>query len=49
MAIDDVLLPHAADIARLAVLEVRAGRTCRAAELAPVYLRNDVAARSSRT
>lgn len=43
-----LLLPDAATIARLAVAEVRAGRTVTAANAEPVYLRNDVATRSSR-
>ena len=42
------LLPDAATIARLAVFEVRAGRTVRATAAEPVYLRNDVATRSTR-
>jgi tRNA threonylcarbamoyladenosine biosynthesis protein TsaB len=37
------LLPHAREIARLAVAEVTAGRTRAAAEALPVYLRDDVA------
>lgn len=42
------LLPDAAVIARLALTEVRAGRTVSAVEAEPVYLRNDVATRSTR-
>jgi tRNA threonylcarbamoyladenosine biosynthesis protein TsaB len=38
----DELLPRAVDIARLAWPEVVAGRTCRAEEAIPVYLRDDV-------
>jgi tRNA threonylcarbamoyladenosine biosynthesis protein TsaB len=37
------LLPHAREIARLAVREVTAGRTRGATEALPVYLRDDVA------
>ena len=36
-------LPHARDVARLARPELRAGRAVRAAEAAPVYVRNQVA------
>jgi tRNA threonylcarbamoyladenosine biosynthesis protein TsaB len=42
------LLPDAVAIARLAAREVAAGRTLAAAEVEPVYLRNDVATRSAR-
>jgi tRNA threonylcarbamoyladenosine biosynthesis protein TsaB len=42
------LLPDAATIGRLALLEWRAGRRCSAVEVEPVYLRNDVATRSAR-
>jgi tRNA threonylcarbamoyladenosine biosynthesis protein TsaB len=42
------LLPHAVDIARLAALEVRAGRLVPAEDAQPIYLRNDVATRSTR-
>ena len=42
------LLPHAATIARLALPELGAGRTVAAVDAEPVYLRNDVATRSSR-
>jgi tRNA threonylcarbamoyladenosine biosynthesis protein TsaB len=41
------LLPHAREVARLAVPEVAAGRTRAAAEALPVYLRDDVARASS--
>jgi tRNA threonylcarbamoyladenosine biosynthesis protein TsaB len=41
------LLPHAREIARLAVTEVAAGRTRAAAEALPVYLRDDIARPSS--
>jgi len=40
--VDGGLLPHAADIARLAALEFAAGRSVPAARALPVYLRNDV-------
>ena len=40
--VDGELLPHAADIARLAALEFAAGRSVPAARALPVYLRNDV-------
>ncbi len=43
-----LLLPDAATIARLAAVELRAGRTVSAAQAEPVYLRNDVATRSSK-
>ncbi len=46
--IDVDMLPHAADMARLAVVEVDFGRTVTAARLEPVYLRNDVAMRSAK-
>lgn len=42
------LLPHAAGVARLAALEVRAGRLVAVDDAQPVYLRNDVATRSTR-
>ena len=42
------LLPDAATIARLACHELKAGRTVAAVDAEPVYLRNDVATRSSR-
>ena len=42
------LLPDAATIARLARHEFLAGRTVAAVDAEPVYLRNDVATRSSR-
>jgi tRNA threonylcarbamoyladenosine biosynthesis protein TsaB len=42
------LLPRAAAIARLAALEVAAGRVSRPEYAAPVYLRDDVATRSGR-
>jgi tRNA threonylcarbamoyladenosine biosynthesis protein TsaB len=42
------LLPDAATIAQLALQEWRAGRRCSAAEVEPVYLRNEVATRSTR-
>jgi tRNA threonylcarbamoyladenosine biosynthesis protein TsaB len=41
--IDQTLLPRAAEIARLAVAEVAAGRTISAQQAVPVYLRDDVA------
>lgn len=41
------LLPRAADIARLAKVEVHAGRTVTAAEAQPVYVRDEVAHRRS--
>jgi tRNA A37 threonylcarbamoyladenosine modification protein TsaB len=37
------LWPRAAEIAQLAVAQVRAGRTVTPAEALPVYLRDDVA------
>jgi len=37
------LWPRAAEIARLAAVQVRAGRTVAPAEALPVYLRDDVA------
>jgi len=40
---DDTLLPRAAEIARLAVRDVRAGRLCAPEDAIPVYLRDDVA------
>jgi tRNA threonylcarbamoyladenosine biosynthesis protein TsaB len=40
--IDATLLPHASDIARLAAVELAAGRTVAAPRALPVYLRNDV-------
>ncbi len=42
VGVDGGLLPHAADIARLAALEFSAGRGLPAARALPVYLRNDV-------
>jgi tRNA threonylcarbamoyladenosine biosynthesis protein TsaB len=42
------LLPHAADVARLAMLEARSGRLVPAERAEPVYLRNDVATRPGR-
>ena len=41
-AVEDGLLPHAADIARLAAVELAAGRGVPAARALPVYLRDDV-------
>jgi tRNA threonylcarbamoyladenosine biosynthesis protein TsaB len=41
-------LPHAREIARLAVPELRAGRGVRAAEAAPVYIRDQVAVASKK-
>ena len=41
--IDEDVLPGAAEIASLAVVEVRAGRVLPAQEAIPVYLRDDVA------
>jgi len=41
-SLHDRLLPRAHEIARLAVAEVRAGRTVRPEEAIPVYLRDDV-------
>jgi tRNA threonylcarbamoyladenosine biosynthesis protein TsaB len=46
--IDVDMLPHAADIAYLAVAEVKSGRMVAAARLEPTYLRNDVAMRSTK-
>lgn len=46
--LDDRLLPRAAEIARLAALEVLAGRVVAAEEAIPVYLRDDVARPQSR-
>ncbi len=43
------LLPDAVTIARLALHELAAGRTCSAVDAEPVYLRNDVATRSARS
>lgn len=40
------LLPRAAQVARLAALEVGAGRSLRPEDAVPVYLRDDVATRS---
>ena len=40
--VDGDVLPHAADIARLAVFELAAGRGVPATRALPVYLRNDV-------
>ena len=40
--VQDALLPRALEIARLAWPEAQAGRTCRAEEAIPVYLRDDV-------
>ena len=40
--VDAGLLPHAADIARLAAIEFAAGRSVPAARALPVYLRNEV-------
>ena len=42
-AVDDRLLPHAADIAVLGAAEARAGRLLRPEQALPVYLRDDVA------
>jgi len=42
------MLPRAEEIARLALIEVRAGRTLRPEAAQPLYLRNDVATRSGR-
>jgi tRNA threonylcarbamoyladenosine biosynthesis protein TsaB len=42
------LLPRAHEIAALAALEAAAGRTVRAEDASPVYLRDDVATRSGR-
>jgi tRNA threonylcarbamoyladenosine biosynthesis protein TsaB len=41
-SIDATLLPRASDIARLAAIELTAGRTVAAPRALPVYLRNDV-------
>jgi len=41
--VDSSILPGAAEIAPLAVAEVRAGRVLPAHEAVPVYLRDDVA------
>ena len=41
--ISDAILPRAQEIARLAVPEVESGRTVRAEQAIPVYLRDDVA------
>jgi tRNA threonylcarbamoyladenosine biosynthesis protein TsaB len=40
--IDATLLPHAADIAQLAAIDLAAGRSVAAARALPVYLRNNV-------
>jgi tRNA threonylcarbamoyladenosine biosynthesis protein TsaB len=42
-AVDPEILPHAREVARLARPELAAGRGMRAADAAPVYLRNHVA------
>ena len=42
------MLPRAEEVARLAVLELRAGRALRPEQAQPLYLRNDVATRSAR-
>jgi tRNA threonylcarbamoyladenosine biosynthesis protein TsaB len=42
------MLPRAEEVARLALIEVRAGRTLRPEAAQPLYLRNDVATRSGR-
>ena len=41
-AVDDALLPRATDIARIAALQLAAGRGLSAAQGLPVYLRDDV-------
>lgn len=41
-ALDDMALPHARDVARLAALDFRAGRAVAASAALPVYLRNNV-------
>jgi len=42
------MLPRAEEVARLAVIELRAGRASRPEEAQPLYLRNDVATRPRR-
>ena len=42
------MLPRAEEVARLAVIELRAGRSARPEDAQPLYLRNDVATRSGR-
>ena len=42
------MLPRAEEVARLAVFELRAGRSARPEDVQPLYLRNDVATRSGR-
>jgi tRNA threonylcarbamoyladenosine biosynthesis protein TsaB len=46
--VDEMALPHAADIARLAALEFEAGRALAPEDALPVYLRDDVARPPSR-
>jgi tRNA threonylcarbamoyladenosine biosynthesis protein TsaB len=41
--VDDSVLPHAEDIARLAALELQEGRAVQPERALPVYVRNDVA------
>lgn len=43
VASQDCVLPHALDIARLAVAEIKAGRAVEASQAQPVYVRDDVA------
>ena len=42
------MLPRAEEVARLALIELRAGRTLRPEDAQPLYLRNDVATRAGR-
>ena len=48
LAVHAALLPDAVTVGRLARREWAAGRHCAAAQVEPVYLRNDVATRSAR-
>ncbi len=43
IAADGAIMPHAADIARLAAIDVAAGRFVAAADAQPIYLRNKIA------
>lgn len=43
VAANDCVLPHALDMAQLAVADVRTGRTVSAEQALPVYVRDDVA------
>ena len=42
-SIDATALPHAADVARLAVIAIARGEAVRPEDIEPAYLRNDVA------